>query len=288
MTSSSISPPRRAADEKAGSFGSGTLRYDAGVKTLRVTVCELHDDRDRFLDDWRLLVAHVRDEGSELVVLPEMPFASWLAVSSVFVQADWDRAERAHADWLGKLNQLAPAAVLSSRPSTRTGTRVNEGFAWSPGSGYRAIHDKHFLPNEAGYWEANWYGRGSGEFHVSTVMGARVGMLICTEMWSLGHAEAYGRAGAQILATPRATGRPTVDKWLTGGRAAAIVAGAFSLSSNWTAGASGGDFGGQGWIIGPDGDVIGTTNHRELFLTRSIDLAEADAARRTYPRYALD
>jgi N-carbamoylputrescine amidase len=66
---------------------------------------------------------------------------------------------------------------------TRGGTRLNEGFAWSAGDGYRAVHDKVFLPNEAGYWEAGWYSPGARVFETAAVAGASVGLLICTELW---------------------------------------------------------------------------------------------------------
>lgn len=257
------------------------------MHALRVTVCELPDDRTAFERAWRQLVGHVTAEQSDLLVLPEMPFAPWLAISPEFDRDAWEKAVLDHETWSARFPELAPAAVISSRPVTRNGVRLNEGFAWSSGDGYRRVHDKRFLPDEEGYWEARWYDPGEGTFDVCEVAGARAGMLICTEMWSFGHAQAYGRAGAQLVLTPRATGRPTVDKWLTGGRAAAIAAGAFSLSSNWAADDGGGDFGGAGWVIDPDGRVLSRTSPDRPFATTTIDLELADRARRTYPRYAL-
>ena len=258
------------------------------MRPLRVTVCELRDDRASFERDWVRLAAHVRDRKSQLVLLPEMPFSTWLASSPAFVPASWDTAVRAHEDWLPKLGELSPASVIASRPVTRAGRRLNEGFAWSADGGYRTVHDKCFLPNEAGYWEANWYTPGERAFDVARVADTVIGLLICTELWALDRARAYGKAGAEIIATPRATGRPTVDKWITGGRAAAIVSGAFSMSSNWAAEAGGGDFGGGGWIVDPDGRVLAQTSPDLPFQTLSIDLAAAEAAQKTYPRYALD
>jgi N-carbamoylputrescine amidase len=170
---------------------------------------------------------------------------------------------------------------------TRAGHRRNEGFTWSAAEGDRAVHDKRFLPNETGYWEARWYEPGDGRFETFDVAGARAGLLICTELWSLAYAQQYGEGGAEIIATPRATGRATVDKWLVGGRAAAIVSGAFSVSSNWSADDTGGDFGGAGWVIDPDGQLLVRTSAREPFVTVAIDLDHAVAARSTYPRYAL-
>ena len=257
------------------------------MRTVRVTVCELSDDRARFAGDWRGLVEHARASRSQLVLLPEMPFAPWLAVSPEFDLPAWDAAVAAHDRWMPRLEELGPAAVIGSRPVTRDGVRLNEGFAWDATSGYRAIHDKRFLPDEEGYWEAKWYAPGDGRFDIAAIAGTRVGLLICTELWSLGHAQQYGCAGAELIATPRATGKPTVEKWLVGGKAAAIVSGAFSVSSNWTAEASGGDFGGAGWIIDPDGRELARTSRAQPYQTMEIDLDLAVQAKRTYPRYAI-
>lgn len=257
------------------------------MATLRVTVCELPDDREAFERAWSSLVEHVRRERSQFVLLPEMPFGDWLAVSAEFDAARWDASVRDHDAWLPRLAELAPAPVVSSRPVTRDGRRFNEGFVVDD-TGYRAIHDKRYLPEEDGYWEARWYEPGDGGFDLAAVAGASIGMLICTEQWSLGHAQRYGKAGAQLIVTPRATGRPTVEKWLTGGRAVALVSGAYGLSSNWSAGPFGGDFGGAGWIVHPDGEVLACTSADVPFVTVEIDLTQADRAKQTYPRYALE
>jgi N-carbamoylputrescine amidase len=46
-------------------------------------------------------------------------------------------------------------------------------------------------------------------------------------------------------------------------------------------------FGGNGWIIDPDGKVLGVTSSKEPFLTIDIPLTAAEEAKLTYPRYAL-
>ena len=43
-------------------------------KNMKVTVCQFHDDPKAFEIDWQMLVAHVRIERSDFVLLPEMPF----------------------------------------------------------------------------------------------------------------------------------------------------------------------------------------------------------------------
>jgi N-carbamoylputrescine amidase len=114
------------------------------------------------------------------------------------------------------------------------------------------------------------------------------GFLICTELWATWKAYSYGKGGAQIIVSPRCTERKTVDKWLAGGRACAVVSGSFSLSSNRVSRSYDKvDLGGQGWIIGPDGDVLGFTSESRPFVSVEINLKEAEDAKNTYPRYCL-
>ena len=239
-----------------------------------------------FAEDWEALAAHVKAEGSQLVVLPEMPFAPWFALSPRYDASVWQAAVRAHQDWLSRLAELAPAAVIATRPVDIAGKRLNEGFVWDQAGGYQAAHHKYYLPDDEGFWEATWYQRGDGSFAPIECRGVKIGFLICTEQWFMERGRAYGKQGVHLLVTPRATGKPTVEKWLVGGRAAAVVSGAFSLSSNRFSRSV--DLGGQGWVVGPDGQVLAVTSRAQLFLTVSIDLEEAERAKGTYPRYMLD
>jgi N-carbamoylputrescine amidase len=92
-----------------------------------------------------------------------------------------------------------------------------------------------------------------------------------------------------IIVTPRATGDASIENWLVGGRATAISSGAYSLSSNRSGPSKDGEvkFGGTGWVIDPDGKVLGITSSQEPFVTIDIDLTAAEEAKLTYPRYAL-
>jgi N-carbamoylputrescine amidase len=253
---------------------------------LRVTVCEMNDAPAAFAADWQRLVAHVKMQGSQLVLLPEMPFAAWFGTSPRFDPQVWQEVIAAHDSWMARLQELAPAVVISTRPLNSGQKRLNQGFVWDTRQGYRPAHHKYYLPDDEGFWEASWYQRGGNDFSPISSGEIKMGFLICTELWFMQHARTYGRQGVHLLLTPRATGKQTVDKWLAGGRAAAVVSGAFSLSSNRFDPAA--DFGGQGWVIGPDGQVLGLTSQSQPFITLEIDLDEAEQAKQTYPRYVQD
>lgn len=258
---------------------------------MRVTVCELPDIPGDLEGAWRGLVAHVREARSELVLLPELPFAPWFGVRREFDAATWRGVVDGHAAWASRLAELAPARVLSTRAVDAAEGRFNEAVVWDAAGGLRGVHRKRNLPDEPGFWEASWYRRGSAPPPAVSCGAASVSFQICTELWFLDVARALGKRGIHLLASPRATPASSADKWIAGGRVAAVVSGAFCLSSN-RAGRAAADpeltFAGRGWVIGPEGDVLALTSAEEPFLTRDVDLAEAERAKRTYPRYVAD
>lgn len=257
---------------------------------MQLTVCEMPNETAAFADAWERLVEHVGNRKSDLVLLPEMPFYRWLAQTNEVDPVEWSASVRAHDEWITRLDELAPATVISTRPVVEEGMRRNVGFIWEPENGLSDIHAKYYLPDEPGFWEASWYQRGGGDFEVAETRHAKMGFLICTEIWFTHHAREYGKQDAHIIVCPRATPTSTAPKWLAGGQTAAVVSGAFCLSSNLAGTtAEGGDFAGVGWIVEPEeGSVVGTTSADRPFLTAEVDLAVADRAKTSYPRYVVE
>ena len=112
--------------------------------------------------------------------------------------------------------------------------------------------------------------------------------MICTDMWSMADARKYGKEGVGLIVVPRATPLRSVDKWIAGGKVAAVVAGAYCASSNRGGWQGDLQFAGKGWIMSPDGEVLGMTSKSKPFVTVSIDRAKAIHAKTTYPRYSLE
>jgi N-carbamoylputrescine amidase len=262
---------------------------------MKVTVCELTNDPRAFPAEWEALAAHVRESASDLVLLPEMPFHRWLPAIKEVDSGRWEESIRSHDAWWARLPELEAHIIVTTRPVIDEGRRFQEGVAWlRDGEATLPAHRKSYLPDEEGFWEATWYSRGAADFTPIDLPGARAGFLICTELWFTRHARDLGKEGVQILLSPRATQAATIEKWLLAGRAAAIVAGAYSLSSNFSGpfpGSAGepDSWGGTGWIVEPEsGEVLGTTSREAPFLTMDIDLAVADCAKSTYPRYVAE
>lgn len=258
---------------------------------MRITVCQLPNDPTAFEDAWTGLCDHTRQNRSELVLLPEMPFSRWLADSPVRRPDAWRATVEDHEAWGQRLGELSSALVVATRPVLEDGGSYNEGFVWERSAGSaRSVHRKRYLPDEPGFWEATWYEPGEGVFEPTGVGDASLAFAICTEIWFHGPMREYSRRGVHLLACPRATLRPSVDKWIAGGRAAAVVSGAFCLSSNFS-GVQGpvGRWGGGGWVIEPEeGEVLGVTTEEAPYLTVDVNLTVAERAKGTYPRYVLE
>jgi len=257
---------------------------------MKVTVCELRNGPNGLDRDWQALIEHVAFKKSDLVLLPEMTFHPWLAGTSQVKPEHWQAAVGAHDEWLNRLSELKTRIVIGTRPVIQDDKRLNQGYIWHADSGYTPVHAKYYLPDEKGYWEASWYDRGDQNFTAIQLDGIKYGFLICTELWFAAHARDYMRQGIDLLLCPRATPKHSADKWLAGGRTAAVISGAFCLSSNFSGpNIEESEFGGTGWVIEPEeGGVLGVTSTDRPFLTVEIDLAVAHKAKTTYPRYVVD
>ncbi|MEX1249390.1 MAG: carbon-nitrogen hydrolase family protein [Acidimicrobiia bacterium] len=246
-----------------------------------MTVCQLPDVPEDFEVAWGNLCEASAE--SDVVVLPELPFHPWVAWTDRFDQGTWDEAVAAHEKWIGRLGELGASSVVGSAP-TGHDVRRNRAFTWADGR-VEYGHEKYYLPDEPGFWEASWYRRGDGSFERSSVAGHSAGFLLCTELWFTDRAREYARQGIRMLLTPRVTELQTANRWIIGGQAAAIMSGAFSLSSNRSGSNNGVSFGGKGWVIDPNGNVLAVTSDEAPVATLDIDLSKADAAKSTYPRY---
>ena len=199
------------------------------MRTLTVTVCQLDNRAQHRPEALRALRRHVVERGSELLVLPELPFSDWLAADPVPDPARWQHSVEAHRAAVDRLQELGVRAVVASRPTVEvTGSRRNQAFIWTREGGAVRVRDKRYIPDEPGYWEASWYDRGDPEFPTVLVADARIGILVCTDLWFFEWARHYARSGVDLLCLPRATPYDSLGRWLAGGQVAATCSGAYT------------------------------------------------------------
>jgi N-carbamoylputrescine amidase len=249
---------------------------------MRVTVCELPHEPTALAKAWARLCEHTWLHESELVLLPEFAMVDPVWDAPRFDAARWARAEVVGERWLGLLGELHAEHVVGTRPHTVHGRRHNQGYLWSSAGGVVPLRSKFFMPNEPGGWEAAWFDGGDRDFPVFRAGEVTFGLNVCTELWALETFARYATLDVQLILSPRATAAATTARWLSVGVVAAVRSGAFSVSSNRVDHT--GACGGVGWIISPDGDVLGRTSPDSPCITIDIDLAGPAAARASYPR----
>jgi N-carbamoylputrescine amidase len=252
---------------------------------MRVLCFDLDAERGGLAAQWQTLAKATARHEPELVVLPEMPFAPWLAASPAADPSAWESAVAAHDDWLARLPELGARLVVTTRPVIDDGIRGNEALVWQSDAGVVAARRKTFLPDEPGFYEASWYERGPVDFSVVTTPLVRLGVMVCTELWFPEHGRALGQKGAQVIAVPRATPASSVDRWEAGARVLAMISGAFCLSVNRRGGHGAATFAGGSVVVDPEGGVLARTTPDRPVAVADLDLELATRARATYPRY---
>lgn len=233
---------------------------------------------------WRALQDRVAVEAPDILLMNEMPFGPWLAGSGGYDEKIAQQSVAVHARALDDLKQLPARIVISSRPVPAQGRLANEAFMLVAGE-YRFLHQKHYFPEEPGFFEKSWFVVEQKGFAVASVDQLRIGVLLCTEVMFNEHARAYGRAGADLIVIPRASGTSHA-RWLTAGAMAAVASGSYVVSSNRVGVDPGGTtFGGGGFAFAPGGELLARTSVEQPVMAFDLDLETARAAKRNYPCY---
>ena len=255
---------------------------------MRLTVTNWDARPEYFAAQAAALRAHVVAAESDLVLLPEMPFTPWLALSDKRVQADWDQSVRDHEARIVELARVLGVALAGSRPVVLDGVNLNQAFLWSDGDFLPVQHQKRWLPAEDWYWEARWYEPGVPQGTPIDHAGLKLGFAICTDVWDSNHGLRLARAGADVILVPRATPDFGSDVWVAGFRALAVQTGCYVLSSNFAyTRAKDFTFEGLSAASGPDGQLLAVTSAEEPFATVEISVTESRRAKSTYPRYII-
>ena len=238
--------------------------------------------------DWHDIVEGLPDARNDILVTNEMPFGFWQPTTRQFdthAAREWAAVHERGLDLLAK---LPVAAVISSRPVIAENKLVNEAFALIEGR-YEFLHQKHYFPSESGWEEETWFTLQRPGFEVFSVAGLKVGVLLCTELMFTEKARDLGRAGADLIAVPRATGT-NQRIWRTAASMAAISSGACVVSSNRVGrrSPSGPEFGGGGILVDSDGTEVATTNSSQASVPLEIDTTMTAAAKSRYPVYVKE
>ena len=254
---------------------------------MKVTVCQLSNNINKIENEWKELISHCKLNKSEMLLLPEMPFYSWIANKPTINKLKRIEAIEAHEKLLQQFDELNDTIVAYTKPVLKEDNFYNTAFVWTKLAGHQKAHTKYFFPEESGFYEETWFDREPKNFELIEINGMRIGFLLCTEIWFTQYTRKYGLEGMDILLCPRATGKSSTDQWVRCGQTSSIIGGAYCLSSNRSGiGEDNFNWGGTGWICQPmDGKLLGATSKEIPFLTVDIDLAKSKQAKNDYPIY---
>jgi predicted amidohydrolase len=251
---------------------------------MRVSIIQGRDGLTPESSDWGDFERAIRAAEPDLLLMNEMPFGHWLAQDDKYDPLLANASLAVHRHGLSALRRLGVRMVLSSQPVETKNCLANEAFALVNGV-YLFGHQKHYFPNEDGYYEKTWFQTEITGFDVIDIANIRCGFLICTELFFNEWARHYRRLGASLIAVPRASGM-SYERWRIAATMAALVSGCYVVTSN-RAGKSlnGQQFGGRGFAVAPDGTLIAETSEDTPISTFELDEEWSARQRTMYPCY---
>jgi len=236
---------------------------------------------------WQALKQAILMHKPDVLVTNEIPFGKWLPCNPIYSKKDAQQWIKDSDDGLTQLQQLDIALILSSRAIQATHRLANEAFVLEHGH-YHFAHQKHYFPEESGFYETAWFTTDKPGFKVVKTAQLTIGFLLCTELMFNEWARAYGRQGAHLIVIPRATGQ-NYDNWKTAAAMAAIVSGCYVVSSNRVGKHDQQlTFGGKGFAFAPDGSPISETSAEHPVVSFELDLAKVATAQAQYPCYVKE
>jgi len=254
---------------------------------MKITYVEFPEGLTTDGRDWEEIKKKINSENSDVLVTNEMPFGKWLSASNKFDALCAEESIFAHDMGIDALKKLSIPLILSSRPVKCEDILANEAFALVNGE-YHFAHQKHYFPDETGFYETEWFRTGKKGFDTFESDKLTIGFLLCTEVMFNEWARSYRHQGAQLIVIPRATGH-SIENWKTAASMAAIVSGCYVVSSN-RVGKVGDDlsFGGIGFAFAPDGSLISETSEDNPIVSFELDLEFVEKQQKQYPCYVRE
>ncbi|MDH3270048.1 MAG: carbon-nitrogen hydrolase family protein [Gemmatimonadota bacterium] len=226
-----------------------------------------------------------RNDGAELVVLPELPLNGWAPHSKTPRDEDAEPPDGPRQRVMADAARRAGVALVGGAivRDPRTGARHNTALVYHPDGACVARYRKVHLPEEEGYWETSHYERGDEAPPVVDGLPLRVGLQICSDVNRPHGFQLLAARHAEVVCAPRATPPETYDRWRLVLRANAITSGCWVVSANRPRPEHGASIGGPSVVISPSGDVIAETT--DPLHTVTLDRSSVISARAEYPGY---
>ena len=175
----------------------------------------------------------VRQQGSQLAVLPELPLNEWAPATKIASPADAEHSGGIRETMLRNAAKNAGIAVLGGViRELPDGRRINLALLINPRGDIVGSSPKHVLPDEHGFWECNHYEPSMAPPKIIEYDGIKFGVQICSDANRPTSAQLLAAQGVQIILAPRATSSSSWEQWCLAYRAMALTASAWVVSVN--------------------------------------------------------
>jgi len=243
-------------------------------------ISEVFTDEDELIS----FLDQARQQGSRLVVLPELPLNHWAPATKVISLADVESSGGIRETMLRNAAKKANIAVLGGViRQLPDGRKINLALLVNPMGEIVGSSAKHVLPDEPGFWECDHYEPSTDPPKMIEYVGIKFGIQICSDANRPTVAQLLAAQGVQIILAPRATSPYSWDQWCLAYRAMALTSSAWVVSVNRPRMEFEIEMGGPSLVVDPKGEVIIET--MDQIVTTNLDLIAVEDARREYPGY---
>ena len=119
---------------------------------MKLTVCQIDSRAHCINAELSALAAHIKNEGSGFLLLPEIGLSDWLAADPVPDDVCWAGAVADHDGRIESPANFGTRAVMGTRPIVKeNGSRRNQALIWTAKNGVSSVHKIYFLPDQEGY-----------------------------------------------------------------------------------------------------------------------------------------
>jgi len=249
------------------------------VFTLAQVKCQLHDKEANL----KRMSSIVRRTRGRVVVFPEMNLTGYLPRDDLFRLSEPISGPSVKA--VSRLAKETKKDIVFGAPikDEKVHGHLFNSCIMATGEGHVFRYDKMYLPNFGPFEERVFFSHGT-EAVVAQGMHARVGLMVCYDMFFPELAKLEALQGAQVLVNISAaptTSRPSFQRVIP---ARAVENGVFVAYANLVGVHGSLVFGGGSVVCGPKGEAVATARElEEEVLECEVDFTELEVARRFRP-----
>lgn len=252
--------------------------------TLALAQLDLTGSVQENMDKTALMLKKAQASGASLALLPELFPFSWFPVtedsqffswaqsptSDILIQArDWARQYR--------VTLVFPTYELAGTE------RFNTTFVISPNGDVLGHYRKNHIPYHPGWYEKFYYQPGNSGWPVFYHQGMTFGVQTCWDNLFPEGSRILGLKGVHLILAPRGTGDYSRPRWRTQLAANALANQCFVASTNRVGLEGTYRFGGDSFVVDPNGTITSASPNTEELLVVPLNLNLVYESRREWP-----